>query len=190
MDKYRCFIAIDLPAGVKAELTRMQKGFASWPVKVKWVEEQNLHLTLKFLGDVTGPQIADLQAGLAKVSLAHRRFKISIRGFGAFPGTRNPKVIWAGIDDPKQELEQLWLGIEDELAGRGFNPEVRPFSPHLTLGRVKDPRPGPGFQSILPNLGIAGCLVPVTEIKLMESRLSRSGPTYTCLQSFALQEHS
>ncbi len=189
MNSYRCFIAIDLPKTVKKDLAGIQKRFSSWPTRVKWVEEQNFHLTLKFLGDVSELQIQVLEAGLEKVSSVHRKCQIKISGLGAFPGLKNPKVIWAGVEDLNRDLYLLWSGIEKELAGMGFAPEEKPFSPHLTLGRVKDPRPAPGFREIIQTLELKNYLIPVTEIRLMRSQLSRTGPVYSCFRSFPLQEH-
>lgn len=189
MDKYRCFVAIGIPDQVKKALAEIQKDLRAWPARVKWVEEKNFHLTLKFLGDVGELQIRDIEAGLVKACSRRRQFEILVSGLGAFPNARNPKVIWAGIQDPRKHLYSLWSDIEHELVRLGFAAETKHFSPHLTLGRIKDTKPAPGLGEILRSLQIKSHEIPVTEVKLMRSVLSRSGPEYSCLRSVFLQEH-
>ncbi|PKM48003.1 MAG: RNA 2',3'-cyclic phosphodiesterase [Firmicutes bacterium HGW-Firmicutes-8] len=189
MDTYRCFVAIDLPAGLKKELADIQRGLAGWPAKVKWVEERNFHLTLKFLGDITHSQVEVIAEGLKIVTARHKKFTFVISGLGAFPSIRNAKVIWAGIRDTGGGLTRLRSDIEAVLGGQGFAPETKPFSPHLTLGRVKDLKPVPGLPEIMQSLVLEDCPASVPEIKLMSSKLSKSGPEYSCLRLFILQEH-
>lgn len=186
MDTYRCFIAVDLPEQVKDILAEIRQRFKAWPAKVKWVERRNLHLTLKFLGDVTDPQISSIKAALARICSGRRKFEVFARGFGAFPTVRSPKVIWAGVHDPAGELKQFWSAIEDDAGKLGFPAEARPFSPHLTLGRVKDLRPAPGFIDILRELKPVDAVIPVTEVRLMQSLLSGHGPAYSSLGNFML----
>lgn len=189
MDTYRCFVAIDLPAGLKKELADIQRGLAGWPAKVKWVEERNFHLTLKFLGDVTPSQVESVTERLGKAASRHQKFTFRISGLGAFPSTRNAKVIWAGIRDADRGLTGIRSDIEAVLGELGFTPEAKPFSPHLTLGRVKDLRPVPGLPDLIQSLVIKDYPVSVQEIKLMSSKLAKSGPEYSCLRLFTLQEH-
>ncbi|WP_418790654.1 RNA 2',3'-cyclic phosphodiesterase [Phosphitispora sp. TUW77] len=189
MDKYRCFIAIDLPGDLKKDLARVQAEMRSWPVRVKWVEEQNFHLTLKFLGDIDRPFLKEISSSLEKVSLQHQKFSFSISGLGAYPSLSRPKVIWAGVRDNKKCLYRIWTDIESEMVKLGLPAEKRKFSPHLTLGRVKELMPAPGLDDILPGLPLGDREAVVSEIKLMRSTLSRSGPEYFCISSFTLQEH-
>lgn len=187
METLRCFIAIDLPEDLKKTMAEIQRDFCAWPARVKWVEGQNFHLTLKFLGNVARPRLADIETGLGRAAAAHRKFVIPTAGLGAFPNARRPKVIWVGIADPEGALAGLWTSIERELGCRGVVQEDKPFSPHLTLGRVKDLHPAPGFAELLQGLDSGVHVIPVTEIKLMRSQLSRRGPEYSCLRSFSLQ---
>ncbi len=189
MDKYRCFIAIDLPGELKRDLVRVQDGMRAWPGRVKWVEEKNFHLTLKFLGDVDPPLLDRIGAGLAKVSQQHSKFALMISGLGAFPSLRRPKVIWAGVCDTDKYLYRIWRDIESEMVSIGLPAEERGFSPHLTLGRVKEAPPAPGLDKVVHSLSLDDRIVPVSEIKLMRSILSRSGPDYFYIKSFLLQEH-
>jgi len=189
LDKYRCFIAVDLPSDLKKDLARVQAGIGAWRARVKWVEEKNFHLTLKFLGDVELPLLERIGAGLEKVSLQHYKFDFVISGLGAYPSLKNPRVIWAGVHDNEKGLHLIWEDIESEMVKLGLPAEERMFSPHLTLGRVKDSTSAPGLDKVIHHLSLDDRIVPVTEIKLMRSRLSRSGPEYFCISSFVLQEH-
>ena len=188
METYRCFVAINLPEEAKHELAGIRAGFKSWPANVKWVEKQNFHLTLKFLGDVTPLQIENLKRALERISSLPKTFEIGLAGLGAFPAPRNPKVIWTGVHDPQKGLHNLWVEVETECAKQGFPRETRPFSPHLTLGRVRDVKPAPGLGELLPNLKPDRLIVPVTTFELMRSKLSGYGPAYSCLASFSLQK--
>lgn len=189
MDKYRCFIAVDLPGELKKDLARLQAGMRAWRVRVKWVEEKNFHLTLKYLGDVELPLLERIGAGLEKVSLQHHKFDFVVSGLGAYPSLRSPRVIWAGVHDKEKGLHLIREDIESEMVKLGLPAEERKFSPHLTLGRVKEVRSAPGLDDVVHHLTLDARIVPVTEIKLMRSRLSRSGPEYFCISSFVLQEH-
>ena len=154
------------------------------------VEEPNFHLTLKFLGDVNLPVLEKIETGLEKVSLKHNKSELLIRDLGAFPSLKKPRVIWAGIYDSENCLSGLWADTEQEMVRLGFQAEPRKFSPHLTMGRVKDTKPVWGLNKIVDSLTMDEFAVPVTEIRLMRSRLLPSGPEYSCINSFGLQEHS
>ncbi|PKM83128.1 MAG: RNA 2',3'-cyclic phosphodiesterase [Firmicutes bacterium HGW-Firmicutes-14] len=188
MEKYRCFVAFDLPGPAKEYLSEIQEKLKQWPYKVKWVEKKNFHLTLKFLGDITANQVTVLESGLREAFSRCPGGLISTAAPGAFPTVRNPKVIWMGITDPDRVLYELWSVVEKEAVRQGFPAENRSFSPHLTLGRVRE-RSGPGLDGLIEKIDFPEKSIPVTEIKLMKSRLSHSGPEYSCLNSFILQEH-
>ncbi len=187
MQTHRCFIAIDIPDQAKKVLADVQKKLKVWPARVKWVEEQNFHLTLKFLGDVSVEKIEQIESVLLDICPRYKKGLINLNGFGAFPNTSNPRVIWAGIQDVNRGLVKIWTDLEKSLEKLGFPKEARRFSPHLTLGRVKEP--ADGLASAIQSLQHLGISVPVREIKLMNSRLSRNGPEYSCINSFFLQEH-
>lgn len=188
-EQYRCFIAIDIPGTVKSNLMDIQKKLKSWPAKVKWVAEQNFHLTLKFLGDVSVRKIPDMVKLLEMIGQSHKRWEISLSGIGAFPHSRNPRVVWVGIDDPRGNLLRLRDNIEAECMKVGFARETKGFSPHLTLGRVKETAATPGFGEIMNLVPGFNYRVPVREFKLMRSVLTSAGPEYSCINSFFLQEH-
>lgn len=188
MNNYRCFIAIEIPDHVKKMLAGVQKSLRTWPVRVKWVEEQNFHLTLKFLGDVPVEKIQTITSVLFDVCSRYKEWQINLKGIGAFPDFSNPRVIWAGIQDLEKGLLKIWSDLEKALESVGFSREKRNFSPHLTLGRVKE-GPARGLADEIKRIQPLDVTIPVNEIKLMKSKLSPKGPEYFCINSFYLQEH-
>lgn len=188
METYRSFIAVDLPPEVKLSLTEVQQYLQAARVRIKWVEEVNLHLTLKFLGEISQAQIAEIQETLSLIASRHRKSGFYISGVGAFPNIRNPKIIWAGIKDSYQSIASLHSEIDEELSKLGFPREQKKFSPHLTLGRIKDTGPFPGFGELLQSIKIIEYFVTVSDFKLMKSKLTRNGPEYSPISFFGLQD--
>lgn len=188
METYRCFIAVDLPSAVKLSLTAAQLCLKAAKDRIKWVEEVNFHLTLKYLGEITQAQVEAIQETLKSIANHHRKSGFYINGAGAFPNPRNPKIIWAVIRDSENTLTGLHQEIDDELFKLGLPREQKKFSPHLTLGRVKDPGPVPGLSGLLQDLKVKE-FVALEEFKLMRSKLTKNGPEYSTISSFELQEH-
>jgi RNA 2',3'-cyclic 3'-phosphodiesterase len=137
-DSIRAFIAIDIDSRNRASLasliSRLQKSFQS--NSVKWVPQQNLHLTLKFLGDVETWDLESLHQLIRNSSNQSRPFSLTFTRLGAFPSTGNPRVIWVGLQAPP-DLLQLARVIEEGARKQGFEAEEKPFTPHLTIGRVR-----------------------------------------------------
>jgi 2'-5' RNA ligase len=187
----RAFIAVPLDAALRQELGRTQQALqrrmdSSW---VRWVPAEQLHLTLKFFGDVPSGQIAALAAAARRVGEGFVPFQLRAEGIGCFPDSRRPKVIWAGLGGDLGQLCQLQSRLEQETGSWGDHRESRSFRPHLTIGRVKATHPqelrciGERIQSL------AGAQLgawPVHQIDLMRSQLSARGPTYTILASVVL----
>ena len=146
---------------------------------VKWVAEQSIHLTLKFLGEATEEAVAAVSKTLAAVSAEHRPFNVSVHGIGAFPSMRHPNVLWVGMDCP-EELQTLHRDIDEALSVLGFEREERRFSPHLTIGRVKEKK---GVDLVVKELStFDGALfgtIHVAEVVLMRSTLKPSGAEYS-----------
>jgi 2'-5' RNA ligase len=137
MSGIRSFIAIDLPPKIQKRLKNVSKQLQSRleSVPVRWVPVENIHLTLKFLGDVSESNLEVLKDVLQTVVSGHQTFEISVGGLGAFPKAKRPRVIWIGVEAP-QDLSAVQHGIEAETTRLGYAPEKRPFSPHLTLARI------------------------------------------------------
>lgn len=187
----RCFIAIDLPGELKSRIGNFIDGFAAPLLDIRWVPQKNLHLTLKFLGDIKEDVIVNIGRSLRDVCRKHSPFTISFQGTGVFPNHKNPNVLWIGVKT-SEELRNLFTDIEEDLFKLGFEKENRKHSPHLTIGRVKNRE---NLSSVMKSLDefrkqYFGTLL-VTEIHLMKSTLKTSGAEYSNLASFKLKgEHS
>ena len=136
----RVFIAIELGKEIKEALSKIQDELKTVQGDVKWVEPQNIHLTLKFLGEIEENKIPKISQTLKAISCQVRPFMITLSELGAFPSHKYPRVIWIGIAEGKTELSKLVELIEDSLVKLKFPKEKRGFSAHFTLGRVKSAR--------------------------------------------------
>jgi RNA 2',3'-cyclic 3'-phosphodiesterase len=188
----RSFIAIELPPEVKKALTRLQDRFkAGDRGQVKWVEPENLHLTLHFLGNILTSAVSPITAALEQAAAGSRHCELEVGGLGAFPDLRRVQTIWVGLAGDLDKLDKLYKDIGANLTPLGFKPETRPFSPHLTIGRVRD-FARPEERAALARM-IQGTLfnvkyrVDVTAIDLMKSQLTPGGPIYTKLASVKLK---
>jgi len=148
----RCFIAIEIPAAVRENLSRAQELCARSNVRVSWVPAENLHLTLAFLGDVVESTLEPLRAGLDAAAADVLPFSMRVKGAGTFGRPGFPRVAWAGIEGPPTELQRVHVGLKALLDGLGIPQEDRPFAPHITLGRVKGPDKGGALTSALASI--------------------------------------
>jgi 2'-5' RNA ligase len=139
MTTLRTFIAIELDRELKDQLRRVQDQLRAQGVTrgVRWVQPDGIHLTLKFLGDTPMDQVEEVKAALSRAAAKVDPFSFSVSGLGCFPNVRQPRVVWVGLLEPTGTLVRLRDGVEAEVAPLGFPTENRPFSPHLTLGRVQ-----------------------------------------------------
>ena len=191
MNVIRAFIAISLSEeiylGLEQVLRDLKSSLPGGPVR--WVPGRNIHLTIKFLGDVSLTSLDMLLTMLQTEAARHLQFDFSVGGLGAFPNPRRPRVVWVGVEAPP-ELASLHRGVETEMARLGYAPEERPFSPHLTLGRVtRNANPGDLHQlsNVLETykVGFLG-VTRVQAIHLFRSDLQPSGAIYTRLQAASL----
>ena len=139
MSMLRAFIAIELPGGLQKAISQVIERLQLPAGKsvVRWVQASNIHLTLKFLGDIAPTSLGVIEEVLKTEAGLHSDFRMEAGGLGAFPNTKRPRVIWLGVDAPP-ELTSLQRGIDSATAKLGYASETRPFSPHLTLGRVRE----------------------------------------------------
>lgn len=191
MSVIRAFIAIKLSPEILEHISQMSMDLKSRleGVSIRWIPTENIHLTLKFLGNVSTSNLEMLKEILAGVVSNHSECDISVGGLGAFPKPQNPKVIWVGMEVP-QELGALQHNIEIETARLGYSREHRPFSPHLTLGRVSRNANTEDVHTISEVLedfkvGFLGA-ARVKNVHLFRSDLKPSGAVYTSLYSFPL----
>jgi RNA 2',3'-cyclic 3'-phosphodiesterase len=189
-DQIRAFVAACLPVGVLARIKAEQKRLASKMETdaVRWTRSEQLHLTLKFYGNVAGDRVDSLKAALHRAVKGVRPISLTADGLGCFPSSQQPRVLWVGLDGDLEELKQLQARVEVESAAFGNHSEDREFHPHLTLGRVKTP--GAGARRIgevirSSEVGPMGSW-EVRQITLIQSRLSPAGSTYTALAEIPL----
>lgn len=193
MTVIRAFIAIDLtPEVLKClEETSLQLKKVLDGIPVRWVPANNIHLTLKFLGDVLVSNIEMLTDILQSITSGCAPFEFSVGSLGAYPKPQRPRVIWIGIEAPP-DLMIAQRNIESEMARLGYAREKRPFRPHLTLGRVSRHSTNQDVRKIVDVLksqtvGVLG-VARVNAIKLYRSDLKSSGAVYSCLFSSPLSE--
>ncbi len=174
----RLFIAIDLPLEIKRKLHKCEQELAKYiPRGVKWVELENLHFTIRFLGETEEDKIPNIIKIMDEVSQELSPFSISLKELGAFPSFKNPRVIWIGIEKGEKEMTNLFNKLEKKIIELGFKREEKDFSPHLTLGRVKERIKWDEKWKI----NILYLEFLVEEITLFESQLTPQGPIYTPL---------
>lgn len=191
MEQIRAFIAIELPEGLKISLARLQDSLRSGREEfVKWVDPEGIHLTLKFLGNVPSDKIAEITEATARAAKGVKPFYLQAQGVGAFPNLKSPKVVWVGLGGEIQSLKNLQSRIERTLSELDFPTEAKEFSPHLTLGRVRDKATSRDRSQLGEALGTlkfeSSSAFLVDEISLMRSTLTSSGAIYNRLSSVKL----
>lgn len=192
MPAIRAFIALDLSAAIRTQLGGIIQQFqtARLPA-VHWVHPNNIHLTLKFLGDVSPSNLEILTRLLHTETARHHRFEVQVGGLGAFPSIHRPRVIWVGVK-PQPALLTLQRAIDSETVRLGYSSEDRPFSPHLTLGRVAHNATSADVQRIaeaLANVHVGDLgTVSIQDVRLYRSDLRPDGAVYTLLFSAALRQ--
>lgn len=191
MAAVRTFIAIGLPAQVREALGRCLErlGAARIPY-VKWVDPQGVHLTLKFLGNVEEVRLPRLAEALGRAVAGISPFRLRTGALGGFPSPRRPRVLWVGLEGDLETLQALYQAVEEALAPLGFPREGRPFTAHLTLGRVRETATPAQMQQLgrsLAEVGMEGPWdIPVGEVHAMKSELARTGARYTSLYALPL----
>lgn len=177
----RCFIAIEIPEMIKRDIGELIEFLRKYNVDVKWVIHENIHITLKFLGNTSETLLPRIYESLSHMVLSYKTFCIKISGIGVFPNRKYPRVIWTGIEDT-EILKRLQKDIEDSMTMLGFKREDKEFHPHLTLGRVKSQKGMPHLMNELDNIkGKDFGVINVKSIKLMQSKLKQQGAEYSCL---------
>ena len=191
MEQVRSFIAIELPDEVKSGLTQLQTQLkAGKHSAVKWVDSRSSHLTLKFLGNIAADKIDKITKALEAAAQGLPPFHLKVNGLGVFPNLSRVQVAWIGINGEVSQLSQLQQRLESNLAPLGFAPESRPFTPHLTLARLRERASLEERQSfgrlIASTKFEAVYSFSVDAINLMRSQLSREGAVYSRIGSVGL----
>lgn len=175
----RLFVALSLPGELRQRLKTLCNGVRD----ARWVEEQNIHLTLRFIGEVEEPELAYIMAALSSVQA--EQFDLTLSGVGHFESRQKVRSLWAGIQR-SPGLEALQQRIESVLTRHGIAPDRRKFSPHITLARLKQLPPAYVRDWLEGNTYFQASSFAVEDFTLFESYRARSGAIYTPLQAFPL----
>ncbi len=182
MTRIRTFIGVDLGKPIRDRLVTLQESLTRAGAEVKWVEPENLHVTLLFLGEVEDRQVPHVCRLVSECTAERRAFELSVEAVGCFPNPRRPRILWAGVGEGTQPLVEVHDALEARLQDLGYRREERRYTPHVTLGRVRSERPTGDLAAGLARLaGWKGGTVPVREIQVMGSQLTPKGPVYTVL---------
>jgi RNA 2',3'-cyclic 3'-phosphodiesterase len=181
----RTFVAVLLPDEIRGRLAQEIDGLRRHASGVAWVAVENLHITVKFLGGVEETRLAEVSAALERAATVPA-FGVDVRGLGAFPSTTRPRVLWAGAPGAP-EFTRLAEDVDRALVSLGFAPESRGFTPHVTLGRVREPRRNVALSEALEDaVGHPFGALRVERLSLMRSDLSPRGARYTELSAVPL----
>src|SRR6266487_2886942 len=190
----RTFIALELNEALQRFLGGIISQISQELPDLRWVDPTGIHLTLAFLGELSDDQLAAAIGASEEAAQKAIPFEYRLKGLGIFGSTHQPRVIWMGVEDlpsgkiQGSPLQQLHRVLTRKLELRGFEIEKRPFSPHLTLARIKQPL-SPDEQQRLQRLlhsrlaGSSSAVYQVNNLCVMKSELSRTGATYTCLRA-------
>ncbi len=184
----RTFIAIDLETEVRENLEKVIHTLKPAGPGIKWVNTEGIHLTLKFLGNISNEQADEIKAVMDRSAENHSPFTLECRGLGTFPvKSRNPRIVWAGIDE-QSDLMAIQKELDQQLAELGFSKEKRTFHPHLTLGRA---RKKTNSRLLIPEIKKYGSQefgkTLVDKIILYESTLTPEGAVYSRIHESELK---
>jgi 2'-5' RNA ligase len=185
--KLRAFVAIELPEKIQGDIRSLQRAFAAHRLNIRWVKPVNLHLTIKFLGDIEPSDMEPLGRVLSDTAAIHPMFHLLPQGMGIFPNIRRPRIIWTGIAGQTHILRSIWKSVENVLVPLGFAAEKRPYRGHLTIGRVKTRMDQARLVSALrAHQDFVSESFLVKRLVMYRSELHPSGAVYTKLLEMPL----
>lgn len=193
MERIRAFIAIEMPEAVRAALSALEASLQpEQHTYVKWVAPSSIHLTLKFLGNIPQRQVPEIVEAVTHASKGISPFQLHLGGLGAFPNLGRPRVIWVGLTGEVDAVMRLQRSIDQALVPLGFDMEARPFTAHLTLGRLRERATHEERRRIgglvTATQFEAATPMSVREVSLMRSRLTPAGAIYSRLASVELKD--
>lgn len=185
--RIRTFVAVSLPDRVVAALAGLQEKLREFGIAMRYTAPENIHLTLKFLGDVRAADADAIGGHLEQAAAGFAPIRLEARGMGVFPGARRPRVLWTGVKGETGRLESLQRAVEARMAAMGFEKENRPFSAHLTLGRFRGRADPVRIADAIREFGgFASSSFEAASIELFQSTLTPKGPVYKVLSSHRL----
>lgn len=182
----RTFVAIELPQEFTSKIDQLQAVLRKTKADVSWVKPQNVHITLKFLGEVKEEKIDEVYQATEKSVNGIGSFKVNLQGLGGFPNLKRPRVIWVGVEKGKEILAELYPKVEEEFFKIRFAKENRSFTPHLTIGRIKSPKNLEKLASEITKTSFQTDEFEVKEVVVMKSTLHPTGSIYTPLNKVLL----
>ena len=186
MSTVRLFVAILLSDSVRAALGKVQADLDGAHRGVRWIPSEQLHLTVKFLGEVPDRDVAQVAEAVARAAGRATPFDMQVAGCGCFPPGGSVRIVWAGASESSGALLQCAEAVEGELEEMGFPRERRPFSSHITIGRVREDRSRGRLRSVVEVHTFSPMEQSVLSVTLMSSVLSPKGPTYTAVSTSKL----
>lgn len=185
----RTFIAVEMGSRARDALAATNRDLAEALPDVRFVDPASMHLTLAFLGELDDERLKLAHEATAIAAREHEPFELAVDGLGVFGPRRAPRVIWAGVSGATDRLLAVQRRLTDELIARGFPPEERAYSPHLTLARLKRPLTGDELtrlERFVHTPVVDPAPIPVTSLDVMKSELTRTGALYTYLRRYSL----
>ena len=190
-EQIRCFVAIEIPETIQTLLTSAQEELRKFVRGASWVKRENIHLTLKFLGDVAPNQISVIKNSIEQVTNTLSPFSMELGGIGAFPNLGRPRIIWAGVKTGADEVAAIAREIDLRLSRHGYERDEKPFRPHLTLARLKSRIDLKPLVDVFQQYDtINGATMIVKQIRVVQSQLRRSGAVYTPLETCCFNSRS
>jgi RNA 2',3'-cyclic 3'-phosphodiesterase len=191
-ERWRVFCAVELPPEVRLRAAEHAARLrdAVPDARASWPRAENLHLTLKFLGEIARDRAEALSNAAARAAQSSQAFRLAIEGAGSFPPHGLPRVLWLDIIDSSGALARLHSRLEDECAREGFKRDERPFHSHLTLARLRAPQHARGLAKAHRETGFEAIEFPVTELIVMRSELRPGGSRYTEISRHSLGQRS
>jgi 2'-5' RNA ligase len=183
----RSFVAVLLPDGVRERLAATMTALRGLAPGLGWVRPENLHVTLRFLGEIDGAMVAAVREAMGVTGASTPPFVMTVAGLGGFPSARAPRVVWAGVTEGAPALGALQARLERELVARGVPGEPRPFHGHVTLARARDPRAGRRLAAALAGAAMEFGGVRVARLSLLRSELDPRGARYEVLAEAELR---
>ncbi len=181
-ERIRTFIAIELPAPVKSDVSHLKETLTRARADVKWVRPENIHITLKFLGNIDEGRVTEAIQGTIDSVSESQPFVLSLNQAGGFPNLDRARILWIDIEKGQDHLSRLHDRIEDCLFGLDFPKEARPFTPHLTLGRIRSPNGLNGLTDLVRKTSFQSSEFLVDHVSVLSSVLKPAGAEYTLLQ--------
>ena len=186
-DTIRTFIAVEIPENIISGIRDLQQDLKAYGVDIRWIRPENIHLTLKFLGDVPAADMDSIFRVISRTAEGGSPISLQAKGIGVFPGVKRPRILWVGLTGQLELLSRLQKTLDSNLKGIAFSPEKRPFKGHLTIGRIKTKMNSKIFvDALMAFRRFESETFVADRIVLFKSELKPNGAEYTDLASATL----